>query len=295
MRENATVHFYRQDITLAGLFCTALLLFAPVCTAAAQPQPVQEYTMGTFPFLPPANLESIFAPLSAEIAAAVGRPVRMRATTSFDSFTKAIAEKKYDIVQMQPFDYLRVGKQAGYIPLVTRTEPLYAHFTAKIDSNIKKLSDLKGGTLGLPPDSSAVSYLAKATLQSYSATRGKAVSYRHFPNHLACLQQLLIGTVNACATSAPAARLFEAQSGVVLADIGRSRSIPHAMFAVHVRVPAADRARIKSTLLSTSLAGVDPKLRKLFIDQNPADGIHYFKPVTDRDYDAARQILNQLE
>lgn len=289
------MHFDRHRITLTGLVIAASLLLVPLHLVAAEVPATHEYTMGTFPFLPPGNLESIFAPISAEISAAVGRPVRMRATTSFDGFTKAIVDKKFDIVQMQPFDYIRVGKRAGYIPLVTRTEPLYAHFTAKMDSKIKRLSDLKGGTLGLPPDSSAVSYLAKATLQNYAATRGNAVTYRYFPNHLACLQQLLIGTVNACATSAPAARLFEAQSGVALADIGKSRTIPHAMFAVHERIPAADRAKIKATLLTTSLSGVDPKLRKLFIDLNPADGVHYFKSVTDKDYDSARQVLKQLE
>jgi phosphonate transport system substrate-binding protein len=271
------------------------MLIVPMNLAAAETQAAHEYTMGTFPFLPPANLESIFAPISVEISTAVGRPVRIRATTSFDSFTKSIADKKFDIVQMQPFDYIRVGKQAGYIPLVARTEPLYAHFSAKMDSKIKKLTDLKGGTLGLPPDSSAVSYLAKATLQSYSATRGNAVKYRYFPNHLACLQQLLIGAVDVCATSAPAARLFESQSGVKLAEIGKSRTIPHAMFAVHKRVNPADRAKIKATLLATTLSGVDPKLRKLFIDLDPTDGTHYFKSVTDKDYNSARQILNQLE
>jgi phosphonate transport system substrate-binding protein len=289
------VHFDRHRITLTGLIISASMLIAPLSLAAAEAPAPHEYNMGTFPFLPPANLESIFAPISAEISAAVGRPVRMRATSSFDGFTKAIVDKKFDIVQMQPFDYVRVGKQAGYIPLVARTEPLYAHFSAKTDSKIKKLADLKGGTLGLPPDSSAVSYLAKATLQSYSATRGNAVAYRYFPNHLACLQQLLIGTVDACATSAPAARLFESQSGVRLAEIGKSRTIPHAMFAVHKRINPTDRAKIKATLLSTTLSGVDPKLRKLFIDLDPTDGIHYFKPVTDKDYDSARQILNLLE
>ena len=268
-------------------------MFSSVSYASGPP--VSEYTMGTFPFLPPANLESIFAPISAEISAAVGKPVRMRATTTFDGFTKAIVEKKYDIVQMQPFDYIRVGKAAGYIPLVTRTEPLYAYFSSKPDTKIRSLKDLKGALVGLPPETSAISYLAKSALKAEGLTAPAHLRFRYFPNHLACLQQLLIGSVTACATSAPAARLFEEQAGVTLSHIANSRFIPHTMFAVHSRVPAKDREVIKKTLVSTTLSGVDPKLRKLFIDVNPSDGIHYFVPVSDRDYDSARRILKQVE
>lgn len=291
---------YRTGST--ALFLALLLLMPvlapPVAVAAGPLAPAgvsHEYVMGVFPFLPPSNLEAIFAPISAELSQAVGKPIRMRMTHSFDLFTNAIAEQKYDIVQMQPFDYLRVGKRSGYIPLVTRSERLYATFSVKSGSPVQGLRDLRGRVVGLPPETAAVSSLAVATLKSEGLRNERDYTLRYFPNHLACLQQLMIGTVASCATSAPAVRLFEAQYGITLNHIGKSYSIPHTMFAVHKRLPAADRAKIKAQLLATTLAGVDPKLRSLFIERDTNDPRSYFIPVTDRDYDVARQILKQLE
>lgn len=283
---------------LAGaLFCLSLAMTeAYAVDFPVGSQTPKEYVMGVFPFLPPSNLEAIFAPITAELSQALNRPVRVRMTHSFDLFTNAIAEQKYDIVQMQPFDYVRVGKKSGYIPLVTRSEKLYASFSVKQDSPLKRLCDLRGAVVGLPPESAAVSSLAVSALKAEGLKAGRDYSLRYFSNHLSCLQQLMIGTVASCATSAPAVRLFEDQYKVSLRHIGKSYGIPHTMFAVHRRMPAAERAKIKATLLSTTLATVDPKLRSLFIERTPGDtSSGFFIPVSDRDYDSARKILRHLE
>lgn len=279
-----------------GLLVGCLLccqLGAPGAVAAASAPAQQEYTLAVFPFLPTSNLEGIFAPLAAELSKAVGKPVHFRVTPTFDDFAAALKEKKFDIVHIHPFDYLQFGQANGYRPLVARTEGLYAAFSVKAGSPIRQLRDLRGKQLGTPPRSGAVTYMARAALVQAGISPAE-ITIRHFSNHLACLQQLQIGSVDACATSAPAVRVFESQLGLKLQRIGRSQTIPHVLFAVHRRVPPADCEKIRTALLGSTLSTVDPKLRALFIEPDSSTPGRYFKPVGDQDYEPARQILKQL-
>lgn len=259
--------------------------------AAAAPQ--REYTMAVFPFLPASNLEGIFAPIAAELSQVLGKPVRFRVSPTYDDFTAALKAQQFDIVHIHPFDYLQYGRTNGYQPLVARSEELYAAFSAKAGSPIRRLADLRGKRLGTPPHSGAVTYLARAALVR-AGIRPEEVTVHHFANHLACLQQLQIGSVDACATSAPAVRVFEAQLGVRLQPIGRSQTIPHVLFAAHRRIPAADRERIKTALLASTLSTVDPTLRALFIEPDSSSPGRYFRLVSDRDYEPAHRILKKL-
>lgn len=270
-----------------------LLCSGTVCSHAAE-QGRGEYVLGVFPFLPVANLEGIFAPIAAELAKPLNKPVRLRLTSTYDAFITALQDQTFDIVHMHPFDYIRYGRTAGYLPLVARSEDLFAQFSIKKNAPATSIKELKGKRIGTPPATGAVTYLALDALHKAGLRPGKEIAIKNFPNHLACLQQLQIGSVDACATSASTLKTFEAQFKLTFKRIGHSQSIPHTMFAVHKRIPAADRELIRSTLISSSLSTVDPQLRQLFIESSDAATGRYFKPVTDRDYDPARKILKRV-
>ena len=277
---------------IACLFCFQLLLGSGHAYAAGVAK--QEYVLGVFPFLPSANLEGIFAPIAAELSKALGKPVRLRLTSSYGSFVQALQDQTFDIVHIHPFDYVQFGRQKGYHPLVARSEDLYALFSVKYGSSVTKLSDLKGKRLGTPPATGVVTYLALDAMHKAGLAPGKDLMVRNFPNHLACLQQLQIGAVDSCATSSGTSKTFESQFGLPLKRIGHSITIPHTLFAAHSRIPAADREIIKKTLLASTLAKVDPQLRQLFIETGNAGTGSYFKSVSDKDYESARRILKRL-
>lgn len=276
----------------ACLFCFLLLLGSGSLYAAEPAK--KEYVLGVFPFLPSANLEGIFAPIAAELSKALGKPVRLRLTSSYDTFVQALQDQTFDIVHIHPFDYVQFGRQKGYHPLVARSEDLFALFSVKSGSPIAKLSDLKGKRLGTPPATGAVTYLALDAIHKAGLTPGKNLSVRNFPNHLACLQQLQIGSVDSCATSSGTLKTFESQFGLPLKRIGHSISISHTLFAAHNQIPATDREIIKKTLLASSLSQVDPHLRQLFIETGNASTGNYFKAVSDKDYESSRRILKRL-
>ena len=283
----------RITFLLATCILCCLLSLGAGSSHAAEPAK-NEYVLGVFPFLPTANLEGIFAPIAAELSKALGKPVRLRLTTTYGTFVTALQEQTFDIVHMHPFDYIQFGRPRGYQPLVARSEDLFAQFSVKNGSPITRISDLKGKRIGTPPATGAVTYLALDALQKAGIATGKNQMIRNFPNHLACLQQLQIGNVDSCATSASTLKTFESQFGLPLKRIGHSVSIPHTMFAAHNRIPAAEREKIKSALLSSTLSEVNPHLRQLFIESGNANTGRYFKAVSDRDYEPARKILKRL-
>ncbi len=270
------------------------LVLNPYCSQAGQ-SPKKEYVMGVFPFLPVSNLEGIFAPIASEISKEIDRPVKLRFTTTYDSFISAIREETFDIIYIHPFDYVRFGHRFGYRPLAAKSDNLYALFSVKSSSNINRIVDLKGKTVGLPPVTGTVTYLALDALRKAGLSANRNITVRNFSNHLSCLQQLQIGTVDACATSSSTLKTFESQFGLRLKRIGQSVSISHTMFAVHKRVPAQEQKIIRSFMFSCDLLPVDPKLRELFMESANITTGHYFKAVDDKDYNSARKILKSLE
>lgn len=274
------------------LLCSLFAVVKSPCLAAEHQK--NEYVLGVFPFLPAANLEGIFAPIAAELSKALGKPVRLRLTSTYDGFISALKDQSFDIIHVHPFDYVKFGRSKGYHPLVARSEDLFALFSVKTNAPFTKLADLKGKRLGTPPATGAVTYLALDAVYKAGLTPGKDLTVQHFPNHLACLQQLQIGTVDSCATSSGTLKTFESQFGLSVKRIGQSISIPHTQFAAHNRIPVADRVIIKKTLLSSTLSQVDPQLRQLFIETVNPDADNYFKEVSDKDYESTRRILKQL-
>lgn len=270
-----------------------LLLSVPV-KAQEAPEPPQGYVLGVFPFLPVANLERIFAPLAADLSRQLGQPVRLRLSSSYAKFISELKRGSFDIVHIHPFDYIRFGQKQGYQPLVARSEDLFALFSVKLDSPLNSLGELQGKVIGTPPATGSVTYLALDELRNNGLVPEQNISIENFSNHLACLQQLQIGNIDACATSSSTLKTFESQFGLDLKRIGRSVQIPHTLFAAHERLPAAERTAIKKFLLSCQLSYIDENLRELFIESADAASGRYFKAVRDEDYDPARRILERL-
>ncbi len=239
-----------------GECCTwlacALMLLA-VVPVRADPQetiPKPAYLLGVFPHLTAARLEKIFAPIAADMSAAVGRRVLIRTRTTFTAFSEELGKQRYDIALLQPFDYIRVREDYGMIPLARRGAPLSAVIVVNEAVPIYSLSDLKSKELALPPQTAAVSHLAKAVLVHAGLTPGKDVVLRYQRSHDACLQQLLIRRVHACGTADYPLRFFQEKMNIAFQELARSPTIPHVLFAAHPRVDKRDRDAIKQSILS---------------------------------------------
>lgn len=275
---------------LAGFILCLALFTTSQSLAAATRTTMEPYIMGIFPFVPTANIEAIFAPLAAELSRALGKPVKLRSAPSFDKFSDELKSRTFDFAFIQPFDYVGIAKPGGYLPLAARNEILSSHIVVKNDSAVRTLRDLKGKSLGMPPKAAAVSYLNRITLKKSGLTPDSDVRMVYLASHLACLQQMMIGSVDACGVSAGGMRLGEMQLKTTFRLIHKSPEIPAPLFAVKKELPENDRDTIRKVLISTDLAGVKPELRNMFLET----GGKPFRTVTDKEYDVVRALMKSL-
>ncbi len=274
---------------VAGITLTLFFIISPFLTARAEQQLSNEYVMGIFPFIPTSNIEGIFAPLAGEMSRAIGKPIKLRIPKSFADFTSSFRERQYDIAFVQPFEYLEIGKSSNYQPLVSRSDQLTSKIVVKENSSIKSLKDLAKKRFGMPPRSSAVSIMNRVALIK-AGINPEDVKIIYLASHQACLQQLLIGSVDACGVSPPGIRMMEHQMKTRFRMIHETLPIPSPLFVVKKEMPSTERAAIKATLLGTELKGVKPELRKMFV----GDQKYPFKEIDARDYDVLRSHLKLL-
>jgi phosphonate transport system substrate-binding protein len=262
------------------------MLVSPVM-AADSSQSQTSYVMGVFPFVPTATIEGIFAPVAAELSQALGKPVKLRSAPSFDKFTDELKSRNFDIAFIQPFDYVSVAKTGRYLPLVCRNDRLSSHFVVKRDSTVQNLQDLRGKSLGMPPKVAAVSFLNRLTLKKEGLNPDTDVKMVYLASHQACLQQLMIGTVSACGVSPAGVRLAEMQFKTTFRLIHESVEIPTPLFVVKEEVPQKDRETILKVLATTTMAGVKPELRTMFVETTEKP----FRKVADKEYDVVRALM----
>jgi len=236
-----------RDVLFAVLF-----FFAGMPLSNAADATTAEYVFGVFPYLPPRDLEQVFAPVAADFSRALGRPVRFASSSSYEIFSRKIDDEAFDVAFLQPFDYVRAADQHGYLPLATRSELLKALIVTAPDSPITRLEDLRGKRISLPPMDSAVSLLVRAHLKKNGLVADKDVTLVYHRSHVSCMQQVLINASAACGSAAPALRYFKSRMKVDMRIIAETESIPHTLFAAHSRMPAGDRAQLLDAILAWS-------------------------------------------
>jgi phosphonate transport system substrate-binding protein len=133
---------WRRRVPLLWLIATAAV--APVIQAAEDP-----LIMGVFPRRNAAETAKLFAPLANYLGERLGREVRLVTSKNFDSFSKAVAERRYDIVNYNQYHYIRSAKTYRVIAHSQefgRDAVTGALFVRK-DSGITEVSQLRGRTV----------------------------------------------------------------------------------------------------------------------------------------------------
>jgi phosphonate transport system substrate-binding protein len=133
---------WRRMVPLLCLIATAAV--APVLQAAEDP-----LIMGVFPRRNAAETAKLFTPLADYLGERLGREVRLVTSRNFDSFSKAVAEQRYDIVNYNQYHYIRSAKTYKVIAHSQefgRDAVTGALFVRK-DSGITEVSQLRGRTV----------------------------------------------------------------------------------------------------------------------------------------------------
>ena len=249
----------------------------------------KQCSLGVFPFLSAQRLESIFAPIAAELSKATDCDFHYNSAGSYRSFMDKLKKRKYDVAYVQPFDYVRVAVPHGYLPLAARDSQLTATLVARRDKTIDTLEDLKGATIALPPKVAAVSYLTRAALENDGIDPDKDVKLVYTKNHGSCLQQVLIGKADACGTVDTVANMFEKHNHIKLKWVAQTPSVPQALFVVRDDVPPEQREQLLQAFLTMPLT---PAGLRLF--RNPENG-RLFRKIEDKEYDVVRRYWRRFQ
>jgi phosphonate transport system substrate-binding protein len=231
---------------LCRLILASLLAGLLPAQAAEAPQP---YRLGIFPYMAPRQTVDFFGPVAASMEAALGHPVRLMSVPAFPDFARALAERRYDIALVQPFDYLEATEQLGYIPLAQLSVPLVSQFYVRDDSPYRTLEDLRGTTVAMPPPQTANARMTLRTLHDRQLLPGRDLQLRYFNSHDSCIQQVWAGTASACGTAKPPILVFEQRMQAKLRPIFDTPPVPHIVFVAHPRMPAEHRAKLQALII----------------------------------------------
>lgn len=243
--------------------------------------------MGVFPFLSPQRLESIFAPIAAELSTVLGCSLRYQSASSFETFVEKLKRQEFFIAFVQPFDYVRIVANNGYLPLVACCDSMAAVIVTLPDSNINTVHQLKGKTIALPPPVAAISYLSRTLLKQAGIDPEEDVTLLYTKNQASCIQQVLIGIADACGVSSPALRMFQKKTQRQLKQIAVSPSIPPSLFVIRDNVDEALINKLQQKMLNIKLSSSAQILFGKEGSTNP------FRLVIDGEYDVVRDYRNQ--
>ncbi len=275
----------RYFLTAVVLLTTTML----IGNSAAFAHSSEGCKMGVFPFLSSQRLETIFAPIAAQLGAVEECPsFHYHSAKTFESFMKNLGARKYEIAYIQPFDYVRLAVPKGYLPLAARNSQLVATLVARADTRFESLEQLRGKTIALPPPVAAVSYLTLAALAQAGIDPEQDIELVYTKNHGSCLQRVLIGKADACATVDTVIRLFENKNRLQMKWVAQTPAIPQTLFVVRDDISAASRQHLLQRLLTMQL---DEEGRKLF---QAGEGGQVFRAIDDSEYDKVRQYWRHL-
>ena len=247
----------------------------------------KSYTLGIFPYLPPRQIEKVYAPIAEDFSKLLGKPVSLETRRTYRDFSDSLAANHFDIVFLQPFDFAWAADEHGYKPLATRQSMLTAIVVTLPDSPITSLDDLKGKKLASTDKSAAVSFLMREELINRGYDLKKDVSIEYHRSHVSCMQQVLIRRADACITAQAALRFFEHKHERKLRIIGKSQEIASSLFAADQDVSKEEIQKLSDRILNWHL---NPKGKSLLSNGR----MEPFRAVTSKDYDTVRKIAKKF-
>ncbi len=276
------IHLLQRLFIVAGLFANI--------TCAGENAMPERLTFGVFPFVQTTRIEHLFAPTASRFGEVLGIPVAIRSSASMQRFRERIEQQRYDLIFIQPFDYIRFAAASGYIPLAswtfkgTRDHPgkLNAVFVVRQDSSIQSLDDLQGKKIVAPPRESAVAILGELELRKHFPKQLIKTGYSQ--DHLSCLQQVASRHADVCICAAPPLAIFRKKHHIPLRVIHMSRWLPSSLYAVNKRIPEAQRKKLRKELLSWKIDRANDR-------QYLLNGVwSSLCPASDTDYDPVRRL-----
>lgn len=283
----------RRTSSMGRIVCALVLLHAALFAMPAHA--ADPYVLGVFPRTSAKDTHSRFTPLVRYLAAALGREVRLETSKDFDSFWRAVAAKRYDVVHYNQLHYLKSKKLYGYEVVLQNEEYGKTTIAATIivhkDSGISEISQLAGKRIVFGGGSTAmVSYVAAKYL-----LMERGLSTNDFQEDFALNPPNAVMAVFYDQASAAGvgdvAPNFETLSNTIdvsaVKIIAKGDELPQLPWAVKEVMSADERRAVVEALLELN----DHSDGKAILNQAGLTGI---RTATDTDYDVCRKMIKRV-
>lgn len=279
----------RGDRGMARVLHVLLLAIAALVPLHSQGQAqAEEWRFSVPPYLSPARMDEIYAPIAAHLGQSLGRSVVFRTSSNFDRYYEQVVAGGMDITFTHAFFYVVAVDQHGYVPLVRMIEPFKGLLVVLDQSPAKSLADLRGKTIATPPENLPTVHLIRQIMREQNFDPNKDFSMRGFRSVESCLQQLIIGEAAACIAPPFALPGAEAQFKVRFRTIVESPGIPSLTFLAHPRLSTQERARLRSVLLAMN----DSEAGKALLRNIGSRGL---VDARNTEYDPVRRLMKNMD
>ncbi len=271
-----------------------LLLLIIVCwsTFAIAADPL---IVGVFPRRDATVTAKLFRPLSLYLERQLGMPVTLEMSPNFETFQTNLKQRRYDLVHLNPFDYISAHRDLAYDAVVQNEEFGEATIRGAIyvrrDSGIRQLSELKGKKILFGGGPRAMmSYIVPTYLlqQAGLTNRDYEESYAINPPNAVLATYLKRADAGGAGEVVQRLPVVTSKIDVSQLDvIAISQPLPHLPWALKREMPAKLKQRLQTLLvdLKESQAG-----REILSQAR----LSAFNPVTDKEYDAHREIVDSV-
>lgn len=263
------------------------IAFGPSLACAQEP-----YVLGVFPRTSAKETHNKFTAMVRYLSATLGREVRLETSKDFDSFWRAVAAKRYDMVHFNQLHYLKSKKQFGYDVVLQNEEfgktTIAAAIAVTKKSGIREVQQLKGKKVVFGGGPTAmVSYVAaKYLLMDLGLAEGSFQEdfALNPPNAMIAVfydQAMAAGIGDVAPNFSTLGRNIDMDQMEIIA---KGEELPQLPWAVRDGLGAQERKRFVDALLelNNSVEG------KQILSQAGLTGI---REANDADYDGCRRII----
>lgn len=267
-----------------------LLISASLTCALADP-----LIVGVFPRRDAAMTAKLFKPLASYLENALGRPVTLEMSADFDTFLTRLDERRYDLVHLNPYDYVKAHDSLQYDAIVQIEEfgepTIRGAIYVRHDAGIREPGELRGKKILFGGGPRAMmSYVVPTYLLRKAGLEQDDYQTAFASNPPNAVLATFLKQADAGGAGEVVRRLPVVTSKIdvdQLDVIAVSEPLPHLPWAVKRELTAALKQRLRDLLVGLKETPEGTRI----LEQARLTA---FNPVQDQDYDIHRAIIDAV-
>lgn len=273
-------------VNVAILTLILMLVFSAVLAdGKLQQKPLR---LGLLPYLSSEKLINTYAPLAEYLEQKLNRKVIIVTAPDFRKYFKRANQGKYDLYFTAPHFAAYAEARYQHRRLVRLARMLDGTIVVPVNSEIRKIEDLKGKVLATPDKLAVITIMAEQLLERHGLVPGRDVTIRYASSHNNAMKTVLGGLSDAAVSlSALYSKMGKVRKSK-LRVLAKTTQIPHAMFMASAQLDKKTCKAAKQALLTFAAS----RRGRLFFSKT---GFVGFIKISDKNMNSVKGFVPVLE